>query len=163
MEVVCNESCQVNCQKTGQVWVATALIIDFSRFLYELCNFFLPTLLALFSYISFLCGTVSLIWVMVGVYQMDFLSQLGFHSSLLTQGLDHTVVQSQFNYVLKVNTASHADISNIHDEANHSNHIFHLKQDTKIHFSQGIECILPCLCNLESGFILNACSFRNIF
>lgn len=28
---------------------------------------------------------------------------------------DHTVVQSQFNYVLKVNAASHADINDIHD------------------------------------------------
>jgi len=46
---------------------------------------------------------------------MDFLSQLGLHSSPLTQGFDHTVLQSQFNYFLKVNTASHADINDSHD------------------------------------------------
>lgn len=76
--------------------------------------FLLPTLLAFFSYIPLLCGTVSLIRVTLDYTNWTFLSQLGFHSSLLTQQLDHTLVQSQFKYTLKVNTASYADINDGH-------------------------------------------------
>lgn len=50
----------------------------------------------------------------IRLHQLDFLSQLGFHSSILTQQLDHSLVQSQFKYALKVNTASYADINDVH-------------------------------------------------
>lgn len=49
--------------------------------------------------ISLSCGTVSLSWVTVGLNQLDFPSHLELRSSLLTQRLDHTLVQSQFKQV----------------------------------------------------------------
>lgn len=39
---------------------------------------------------------------------------------------------------LKVSTASHTDIDETDDQANHSNHILHHGQDPEVHFSQGI-------------------------
>lgn len=113
MAVVCSESCQVNCQKTGSVWVAAGLVSDFLQISVWAMYIFSPHT-SCFSYTSLFCGTVSLIWVAVALYQMDFCSQLGFHSSLRTEGLDHTVVQSWFHGGLKVNTASHVDIDAIH-------------------------------------------------